>query len=133
EIFDKVVYINGKKVKARGVNRHDSHPLLGHATPLDHMLRDLYIMKSHNVNMIRTSHYPNDPRLTLLCDRLGLYVCDETDIETHGMACDGHWSELSDGDDWTEAYVDRARRMVERDKNHPSVIMWSLGNESGYG
>ena len=133
EIFDKVVYINGKKVKARGVNRHDSHPLLGHATPLDHMLRDLYIMKSHNVNMIRTSHYPNDPRLTLLCDRLGIYVCDETDIETHGMACDGHWSELSDGDDWTEAYVDRARRMVERDKNHPSVIMWSLGNESGYG
>ncbi len=130
EVKNKVIYINGKKVKAKGVNRHDSHHLLGHATPMDHMRRDLYIMKSHNVNMIRTSHYPNDPRLPGLCDELGLYLCDETDIETHGMH---PWNGLSDHPDWEEAYVDRARRMVERDKNHPSVIMWSLGNESGLG
>lgn len=143
EVIDKVVYINGRKVKAKGVNRHDSHPLLGHATPLDHMKRDLMIMKAHNVNMIRTSHYPNDPRLTLLCDRYGIYVCDESDIETHGMGVgygwdwdrieNAPWSQLSDSPEWTEAYVDRARRMLERDKNHASVIFWSLGNESGFG
>lgn len=130
EVKNKVIYINGKKVKAKGVNRHDSHHLLGHATPVDHMLRDLYIMKAHNVNMVRTSHYPNDPRFTSLCDKVGIYVCDETDIETHGMH---PWNGLSDNPDWEEAYVDRARRMVERDKNHPSVIFWSLGNESGLG
>ncbi len=133
EVKDKVILINGRKVKAKGVNRHDSHPLLGHATPLDHMRRDLLIMKAHNVNMIRTSHYPNDPRFTGLCDELGLYVCDESDLETHGMGVGGAWSQLSDSEEWTEEYVDRARRMVERDKNHPCVIFWSLGNESGYG
>lgn len=130
EIQDKVIYINGKKVKAKGVNRHDSHHLLGHATPMEHMVRDLMIMKQHNVNMIRTSHYPNDPRFTGLCDKYGFYVCDETDIETHGMH---PWNGLSDNPDWEMAYVDRARRMVERDKNHPSIIFWSLGNESGLG
>jgi len=130
EIKDKVIYINGKKVKAKGVNRHDSHHLLGHATPMDHMIRDLMIMKAHNVNMVRTSHYPNDPRFTGLCDKFGLYVCDETDIETHGMH---PWNGLSDHPDWEKAYVDRAQRLVERDKNHPCVIFWSLGNESGLG
>lgn len=133
EIKDGVVYINGKKVKARGVNRHDSHPELGHATPYEHMLRDLMIMKRHNVNMVRTSHYPNDPRFTGLCDKLGIYVVDETDLEAHGMTSIGRWSELSNSPDWTKAYVDRAMLMVERDKNHPSILMWSLGNESGYG
>ena len=128
EILDKVIYINGKKVKCRGVNRHDSHPLLGHATPLEHIREDLMIMKRHNVNMIRTSHYPNDPRLTELCDEYGLYVCDETDIETHGC-----WDALSVDPEWEEAYVDRAKRMYQRDKNHPCVIFWSLGNESGGG
>ena len=130
EIRDKVIYINGRKVKAKGVNRHDSHHLLGHATPMDHMIRDLMIMKAHNVNMVRTSHYPNDPRFTGLCDKYGLYVCDETDIETHGMH---PWNGLSDHPDWEKAYVDRAQRLVERDKNHPCVIFWSLGNESGLG
>ncbi|MBQ3636799.1 MAG: DUF4981 domain-containing protein, partial [Clostridia bacterium] len=130
EIRDKCVFINGRKVKAKGVNRHDSHHLLGHATPFEHMKRDLMIMKAHNVNMVRTSHYPNDPRFTALCDKYGLYVCDETDIETHGMH---PWNGLSDNPEWEDAYVDRARRMVERDKNHPSVIFWSLGNESGLG
>lgn len=130
EIKNKVIYINGQKVKAKGVNRHDSHHLLGHATPMEHMIRDIKIMKAHNVNMVRTSHYPNDPRFTALCDKYGLYVCDETDIETHGMH---PWNGLSDSPDWTDAYVDRARRMVERDKNHPCIIFWSLGNESGFG
>ncbi len=134
EIADGIVFINGKKVKAKGVNRHDSHPNLGHATPYDHILNDLYIMKSHNINMIRTSHYPNDPRLTELCDMIGLYVVDEIDIETHGMGSGlSGWSGLSNDPSWENAYVDRARRMVERDKNHACIIMWSLGNESGYG
>ncbi|MCD7783317.1 MAG: DUF4981 domain-containing protein [Firmicutes bacterium] len=130
EVKNKVVYINGKKVKVKGVNRHDSHPLLGSATPVEHMRRDLLIMKAHNVNMIRTSHYPNDPRLLAMADELGIYICDESDIETHGMR---PWARISDDPEWEEAYVDRARRMVERDKNHASVIFWSLGNESGLG
>ncbi len=130
EVKDKVVYVNGEKVKVKGVNRHDSHPLLGSATPVEHMRRDLLIMKAHNVNMIRTSHYPNDPRLLAMADELGIYICDETDIETHGMR---PWNRISDDPEWEEAYVDRARRMVERDKNHVSIIFWSLGNESGLG
>ncbi len=133
EVRGKVIYINGKKVKGKGVNRHDSHPQLGAATPMDHILRDLYILKAHNVNMIRTSHYPNDPRFYELCDRLGFYVCDETDIETHGFQCVGNWDELTDNPAWSEAYLDRAERMFERDKNHACVLMWSVGNESGTG
>ncbi|MBQ7822222.1 MAG: DUF4981 domain-containing protein [Clostridia bacterium] len=133
EIKNGVVYINGKKVKARGVNRHDSHPELGHATPYEHMLRDLLIMKRHNVNMVRTSHYPNDPRFTALCDKLGIYVVDESDLETHGMHSIGNRSGISNDPAYLESYIDRAERMVERDKNHPCVLMWSLGNESGYG
>ena len=130
EIKNKCIYINGKAVKAKGVNRHDSHPVLGYATPVEHMKRDIMIMKAHNVNMVRTSHYPNDPRFYELCDEYGIYVCDEADIETHGTE---PRALLSDDPAWKEAYVDRARRMVERDKNHPSVIFWSLGNESWYG
>ena len=133
KIVGNVILINGKKVKGRGVNRHDSHPLLGAATPMEHMVRDLMIMKAHNINMVRTSHYPNDPRFLSLCDTYGLYVCDETDLETHGTAQGGYWDLFSDNPDWTESYVDRVRRMYERDKNHVSVIMWSLGNESGVG
>lgn len=132
-VKDKVVYINGKKVKAKGVNRHDSHPLLGSATPYDHMLRDLYILKRHNVNMIRTSHYPNDPRLPGLCDRLGIYLCDETDLETHGMTRVGDWDYFVREPEWRESLIDRVTRMFERDKNHAAIIMWSLGNESGMG
>ncbi|MBQ7152549.1 MAG: DUF4981 domain-containing protein [Clostridia bacterium] len=132
-IRDKVVYINGKKEKVKGVNRHDSHPILGAATPLDHMLRDLYIIKRHNLNMIRTSHYPNDPRLPEMCDRLGIYLCDEADLETHGIHYTGSMDYLTDNPDWKEAYLDRAHRLMEQDKNHPCVIMWSVGNESGCG
>ena len=129
----RVIYINGKKVKAKGVNRHDSHPILGSATPMDHMLRDLYLMKQHNVNTVRTSHYPNDPRFLTLCDKLGLYVIDETDLETHGMYAVKYWDAFSNDPAWQEAYLDRCERMFERDKNHGCVIMWSLGNESGVG
>ncbi|MBQ9806419.1 MAG: DUF4981 domain-containing protein [Clostridia bacterium] len=140
EVKGRVVYVNGKKVKAKGANRHDSHPELGSATPMEHMLRDLYILKAHNVNMVRTSHYPNDPRFYELCDRLGFYVCDETDIETHGFQSNGNpmpsgysWDQLTDSPEWSEAYLDRAERMFERDKNHACVLMWSVGNESGTG
>ena len=133
EIRGNVIYINGQKVKARGVNRHDSHPILGHATPMEHILRDLYLIKAYNGNMIRTSHYPNDPRFYTLCDKLGIYVVDETDLECHGIGIYRNRNELTSNDDWAEAYLDRARRMLERDKNHPSVIIWSVGNESGSG
>ena len=133
EIKDAVIYINGQKVKARGMNRHDSHPMLGHATPMEHMTRDLYIMKSFNCNMVRTSHYPNDPRFYELCDRLGIYVVDEADLECHGVGIYKDFPLLTDDVKWENAYIDRAERMLERDKNHPCVIIWSVGNESGAG
>ena len=133
KVVNQVIYINGKKVKAKGVNRHDSHPLLGAATPMDHMIRDLYIMKRHNINTVRCSHYPNDPRFLSLCDKLGFYVINETDIETHGATRVNFWDYFSDSHEWTESYLDRAERMFERDKNHVCVIMWSVGNESGTG
>ena len=133
EVRGKVVYVNGKKVKAKGVNRHDSHPQLGASTPLEHMIADLELLKRHNVNFIRTSHYPNDPRFPGLCDRYGFYLCDEADLETHGMQTVGDWDELTDSEAWTDAYLDRARRMMERDKNHACILMWSVGNESGTG
>ena len=133
QIRDRVLYFNGEKIKLKGVNRHDSHPILGSATPLDHIRRDLEIMKRHNVNAIRTSHYPNDPRLPGLCDEYGFYLVDETDLETHGMCMFGKWDELTDSPEWTDAYVDRVARMYERDKNHACVLFWSLGNESGIG
>ncbi len=141
EVRGRVVYVNGKKVKGKGVNRHDSHPTLGSATPLWHIERDLLLLKAHNVNMVRTSHYPNDPRFYELCDRYGLYVCNEADIETHGMQFGGYgptvttrtWGQLSDSPAWKDAYLDRAERMMERDKNHACVLFWSVGNESGCG
>ena len=133
EIRQGVVFINGRKVKAKGVNRHDSHPILGHATPMEHMIRDIMIMKAHNVNMVRTSHYPNDPRFYELCDEYGIFVCDEADLECHGINIYRDKNELTDGEEWAESYLDRAVRMLERDKNHPSIIMWSVGNESGAG
>ncbi len=133
EVRDGVLYFNGKAIKLKGVNRHDSHPHLGAATPVEHMIRDLLILKQHNVNTVRTSHYPNDPRFSGLCDEYGFYLIDEADIETHGAAALGEWDVFTDSDAWTDAYLDRAERMFERDKNHPSVLMWSVGNESGVG
>lgn len=139
KISKSVLYLNGQPIKLKGVNRHDSHPLLGHATPVEHMLEDLYIFKRHNVNAIRTSHYPNDPRFLEMCDQLGFLVVDESDLEAHGFTSNiaGHtlayWSTLSNNPQWREAYVDRVKRMFERDKNRACVIFWSLGNESGCG
>ena len=133
EIKNSVVLINGKKVKVKGVNRHDSHPLLGHSTPFLHMKRDVMIMKAHNVNFVRTSHYPNDPRCTELCDKYGLFVIDEADLECHGVGIYSDRTPLTTDPEWSESFIDRARLMVERDKNHPSVVIWSVGNESGAG
>ena len=133
EIRNSVVYLNGKKIKFKGVNRHDSHPVLGHATPLSHMKEDIMIMKRHNVNAIRTSHYPNSPLFLSLCDKYGMLVIDEADLECHGIYVMGSMDYLSQHSQWREAFVDRARLMFERDKNRTCVVMWSLGNESGYG
>lgn len=132
EVKDQRLLVNGQWVKLKGVNRHDTHPDFGHAVTYESMLRDITLMKQHNINTVRTSHYPNDPRWLDLCDRYGLYVIDEADLETHGFAYTDI-NRLSNDPQWEAAYLDRAERMVERDKNHPCVIFWSLGNESGYG
>lgn len=132
-VISGVVYLNGKKIKLKGVNRHDSHPLLGSATPYDHFKNDIMIFKRHNINAVRTSHYPNDPRFVSLCDRYGIFVVDECDIEAHGVAMFAPWPLISDDPAWEKAYVDRMEMLYMRDRNHPSVIIWSLGNEAGYG
>ncbi len=133
EIIGNVIYINGQKVKVKGVNRHDSHPILGHATPMEHMIKDLKIIKAHNCNMVRTSHYPNDPRFYSLCDKMGIYVIDETDLETHGAGWKSSDYTFVNLPDYESVFIDRAERMLERDKNHPSIIIWSVGNECGAG
>ncbi len=133
EIKNRVVLINGRKAKAKGVNRHDSHPILGHATPMEHMKRDIMIMKANNINMVRTSHYPNDPRFLELCDKYGLYVCDEADIECHGAMRYSTDHIITNNPEWQGSFIDRGSRMFERDKNVTSVIMWSMGNECGVG
>lgn len=135
EIKSRVVYINGEKVKVKGVNRHDSHPVLGEAVTMEDMERDLKIMKANNMNMVRTSHYPNDPRFYELCDKYGMYVCDETDLECHGIPryYEDDNPDLTNDPEWQPLYIDRIERMYERDKNHASIIMWSVGNESSVG
>ena len=127
------VWFNGKKLKLMGVNRHDSNPWTGHTVSMLDMENDIKIIKAHNGNCIRTSHYPNDPRFYELCDKYGIYVVDEADLETHGFAPVGNWHQISDDPDWKEAYVDRAAHLYERDKNHGCVVFWSLGNEAGLG
>lgn len=135
EFIDRVFCVNGKPIKLRGVNRHEHNPDSGRAVPYEFMKRDLLLMKSHNINAVRTSHYINDPRLYDLADELGLWILNEADLECHGFGVVGADASkfTSDNPDWEDAYVDRARQMVMRDKNHPSVIIWSLGNESFYG
>ncbi|OPX45815.1 evolved beta-galactosidase subunit alpha [Ruminiclostridium hungatei] len=137
---DGVVYLNGEKIKFKGVNRHDSNPVTGPAVTVEDMLQDLSLMKQHNINAIRTSHYPNSPVFTELCDKYGFYVVSEADIETHGTtaifggAQNGKTFPLLAHDpDYEETIVDRVRKNVVRDKNHPCVVVWSLGNESGFG
>lgn len=133
ELSNGLLYVNGVAVKLKGVNRHEFHCKTGRAIPLDVMVKDILMMKQNNINAVRTSHYPPDPRFLDLCDQYGLWVMDETDLECHGMDLAGDWHQLSNDPQWQRMYLDRMERMVERDKNHPSVILWSLGNESGFG
>ena len=145
EIIDKVIYFNGQNIKFRGVNRHDSDPVTGFVTSMEQILTDLTMMKQHNFNSIRSSHYPNAPYFYQLCDKYGFMVIDEADIEAHGPFLlyrkedtdynrFKRWNEkIADDPAWEKAILDRVKLMVERDKNRPSIVIWSIGNESAYG
>ncbi|KAK2731282.1 hypothetical protein FQN55_004794 [Onygenales sp. PD_40] len=155
EINNGNITVNGTPILLCGVNRHDHHPLFGRAVPLWYIRQDLLLMKQHNINALRCSHYPSDPRLYELCDELGLWVMDEADLECHGfydavarpldipesmeyeqrkkLTFGQAATFTSDNEEWKDAYVDRMEQLVQRDKNHPSVIIWSLGNEAFYG
>ncbi|MFI5681380.1 glycoside hydrolase family 2 TIM barrel-domain containing protein [Streptomyces cellulosae] len=130
---DGLIKVNGEPVLFKGVNRHEWHPEKGRALDLETMREDVLLMKRHNINAVRTSHYPPHPAFLDLCDELGLWVIDECDLETHGFVEQDWRDNPVDDDRWTPALLDRAARMVERDKNHPSVVFWSLGNEAGTG
>ncbi|KZM23141.1 Beta-galactosidase [Ascochyta rabiei] len=156
EMKDGLIKVNGQRIVFRGVNRHEHHPKFGRTIPLDFLKRDLLTMKQHNVNAIRTSHQLNDPRLYALADEMGFWVMDEADLECHGFECiadaaldskeralpfrerqlltrskAAEWT--TNNPDWTHAYVDRAEHLVKRDQLHPSIIVWSLGNEAFFG
>ena len=145
EIKDQVIYLNGQKIKFRGVNRHDSDPITGFTISLEQLTTDLTLMKQHNFNAIRSSHYPNAPFFYEMCDKYGFMVIDEADIEAHGPFMIyrkedtdynrfKRWNEkIADDPVWEEAIVDRVKLMVERDKNRFCIVMWSMGNESAYG
>ncbi|MFF4576080.1 glycoside hydrolase family 2 TIM barrel-domain containing protein [Streptomyces sp. NPDC001410] len=133
ELSDGLIKVNGRAVLFKGVNRHEWHPEKGRALDLETMREDVLLMKRHNINAVRTSHYPPHPAFLDLCDELGLWVIDECDLETHGFTEQSWRDNPVDDDRWTPALLDRAARMVERDKNHPSVLIWSLGNEAGTG
>ncbi len=132
EIVDGTFKFNGRMIKLKGVNRHDSNPYTGYVCTVEDMLRDLKMMKQHNVNTIRTSHYPNDPRFLEMCEKYGFYVIDEADIESHGMS-DLDLHQLANDPDWYDTIHDRVERLIERDKNRHCIISWSMGNESGFG
>jgi beta-galactosidase len=132
EIKDGLLKINGVPITIKGVNRHEHEPETGRVVSEKFMMRDIQLMKQFNINAVRTSHYPNVPRWYELCDLYGLYVIDEANIESHGMGYDPDRT-LGNNPAWKEAHLDRTMRMVERDKNHPSIIIWSLGNEAGDG
>lgn len=134
EIKNGQFLINGKPVLFKGVNRHDHDPVTGHYVTEASMRNDIMVMKGLNMNSVRCSHYPNDPRFYELCDELGLYVIDEANLEAHGTGW-GHWAKdsLAKVPSWKEAHLDRMKNMLERDKNHTSIVMWSIGNESGDG
>ncbi len=141
QIQNGQVLVNGISVKFKGVNRHDTHPERGYAVTREDMLEDILLMKQHNINMVRSSHYPNDPYWYELCNLYGMYCMDEADLETHGFVRNegipnngiGQALGINHLKEWEAAFVDRAKRMVQRDKNQPSILFWSLGNESGYG
>lgn len=131
EIREGQLLVNGRATLIKGVNRHEFEPDRGQAVGIESMIRDIRVMKQHNINAVRTCHYPNQPEWYDLCDRYGIYLIDEANIESHGMGY-GEKS-LAKNPDWLAAHLDRTQRMVERDKNHPSIIIWSLGNEAGDG
>lgn len=133
KVRDGLFYVNGRYLKLHGVNRHDHDCLKGRAVDMARVERDIILMKQHNINSVRTAHYPNDPRFYALCDQYGLFVMAETDVESHGFANVGNISRITDDPTWEQAYVERIERHVLAQKNHPSIIIWSLGNESGYG
>ncbi len=133
EIKDGLILLNGKNIFFNGVNRHDFNPKTGVTVTKEQIKEDIILMKQNNMNAVRTAHYPNHPYLYDLCDEYGLYVIDETDLECHGFENTGDYNWISDNHEWSKVYVDRMVRMVERDKNHASVLLWSLGNESGAG
>ncbi len=145
EIVNKVILFNGQKIKFRGVNRHDSDPVTGFTVGIDQIMKDLTMMKQHNFNSIRSSHYPNVPYFYQLCDKYGFMVIDEADVEAHGPFLIyrkedtdynrfKRWNEkIADDPSWEKAIIDRVQLMVLRDKNRPSIVMWSMGNESAYG
>ncbi len=144
-VVDSVVYLNGEKLRFRGTTRHDSDPFVGSAENMHHVKKDMALMKQHNFNAIRTSHYPNAPEFYELCDEYGFYVIDETDLEIHGVVALYNvniYEEklehpfppfISDNPDWKLPILDRVQKCVLRDKNRPCVVVWSMGNESGYG
>ncbi|MFI5952868.1 glycoside hydrolase family 2 TIM barrel-domain containing protein [Cryptosporangium sp. NPDC051539] len=133
EVRDSVLLLNGQPLRFRGVNRHEHDPSHGRAVPLEKARAELELMKRHNINAVRTSHYPPHPGLLDLTDELGLYVILECDLETHGFVQVDWRDNPSDDPEWESAYLDRMQRTVHRDKNHASVLFWSLGNESGHG
>lgn len=155
ELINGLMAVNGTPIRLRGVNRHEHHPTLGRAVPVDYIKRDLLLMKTHNINALRCSHYPSHPKILDMADELGLWVMDEADLECHGFYdavarpqdIPEHMDYeerkkftfpqaakfTTDNPTWKEAYVDRMRDLIQRDKNHASVIVWSLGNEAFYG
>ena len=132
EIKNGQLLVNGQAIYIRGVDRHETHPLTGHVIDRDLMLQDIRLMKQHNINAVRSSHYPNHPDWYDLCDEFGLYVIDEANIESHPLT-NSEDTQIGNEMSWLPAHLDRTRRMFERDKNHPSIIIWSLGNEAGHG
>ncbi len=133
EIRKNIFYFNNKRIKLLGVNHHDTTAKAGYVMTMEDLEKDIKIFKEYNVNCVRTSHYPPDPAFIELCDEYGIYVVDEADIEAHGVCCDGPYRPnlISNNLQWKEHYWDRVNRMFQRDKNSPSITMWSLGNEAG--
>ena len=134
EITNGLFKINGKPIMFRGVNRHEWDPVRGRSITELSMIEDIKLMKEHNINAVRASHYPNQERWYELCNQYGLYVVDEANIEAHGMRFhESSFGFITNDTTWTSQWIDRGIRMLERDKNQPSIIMWSMGNEAGDG
>lgn len=132
EIKNGNLLVNGKYIYIKGVDRHETHPLTGHVLTKETMLKDIELMKKNNINSVRSSHYPNNPIWYNLTDKYGLYIIDEANIESHPLA-NNEDTQIGNTESWIPAHLERTKRMVERDKNHPSIIIWSLGNEAGHG